>query len=123
MELLDAFAVQAAAEVAGHGGGDHAARLDVVVEALEQIAASQPGTLEPQRPAIFVMPWKFDTGMMPGTTGTWMPAAAALSRKRRKSSEVEEELGDAAIGAGIDLALQILEVGPGVGANPGCFSG
>ena len=53
--------------------------------------------------------------MMPGTIGTLMPAAAARSRKRRKSSALEEELGDAAVGAGIDLALQVLEVGLGVG--------
>src|SRR6266404_341664 len=36
MELLDAFALQAAAEIAGDGGGDHAARLEIVVEAVEQ---------------------------------------------------------------------------------------
>src|SRR6185437_5284835 len=37
MELVDALGMQAAAEVAGDRGGDHAACLDVVVEAVEHV--------------------------------------------------------------------------------------
>src|SRR5260221_8183479 len=37
VELLHAFALQAAAEIASHGGGDHAAGFDVVVEAPEHL--------------------------------------------------------------------------------------
>src|SRR5438477_10143529 len=41
VELLDAFALQAAAEVASYRGGDHPAGFDVVVEALEHLG--EPG--------------------------------------------------------------------------------
>src|SRR4051812_19524076 len=37
MKLVDTLALQAAAEVTGHGGGDHATSLDVVVEAVEHL--------------------------------------------------------------------------------------
>ena len=80
MELVDAFGLQAAAQVARDGGGDHAACLDVVVEAVEHVG--QPGrhlgAAQAGHPAS--LPWKFETGMMPGTIGTLMPAAAAADR-------------------------------------------
>jgi hypothetical protein len=56
------------------------------------------------------------TGMMPGTIGTAIPAAAARSRKRRKI-DVEEELGDRPVGAGVELGLQIVEVVAGARAS------
>ena len=56
---------------------------------------------------------KLVTGRMPGTIGTAIPAAAARSRKSQEQIDVEEELGDRPVGAGVELVLQIVEVVPG----------
>ena len=56
---------------------------------------------------------KLVTGMMPGRIGAVMPAASALSRKRKKASRLKEELGDRAAGPGIELALEVVEIGLG----------
>ena len=50
-------------------------------------------------------------GRMPGTIGAWMPAAAQRSRKRRNTSRVVEELRDRTRRAGVDLALEVVEIG------------
>ncbi|GAV32722.1 hypothetical protein ROTAS13_00359 [Roseomonas sp. TAS13] len=49
-------------------------------------AAIQSGTEAPIRAEKFRIWLKFETGMMPGTIGTEMPAASARSMKRRKVS-------------------------------------
>src|SRR6185312_15016640 len=102
MELVDALGMQAAAEVARDRGGDHAARLDVVVEAGEHVGqprwhlrAAQPGHL-------------LDTLEVRDRHDTRHDrhVDAGLRRGLAEAQEVvglEEELGDAAIGAGIDL--------------------
>ena len=46
-----------------------------------------------------------------------IPAAATLSRKRKKHSGREEELGGRPVGAGVDLALEIVEIGCGAGKS------
>ena len=114
MELVDAFALQAAAEVAGHGGGDHAAGLDVVVEALEHLG--QPGrhlgAAQAGHPGdALEVRHRHDAGhdrhVDAGRRGVVAEAQEIVG--------LEEELGDAAVGAGIDLALEVVEIGLGVG--------
>ena len=53
---------------------------------------------------------KLVTGRMPGTIGTAMPAARGAVAEAQKHIDIEEELGDRAAGAGIELALQIVEI-------------
>ena len=105
---------QAPAKVARDCGGDHAARLDVVIEPLEHLG--QPGR---------------HLGLAEGgnlgdalevrhrhDAGYDRHVNASRGRVVAEAQEVvgiEEELGDAAVGAGIDLALQVFEVGLGVG--------
>ena len=50
-------------------------------------------------------------GMMPGTIGTVMPAARARADEAEVVLVVQEELGDQELGAGVDLAPQVREVG------------
>ena len=54
--------------------------------------------------------------MIPGTIGAVMPAARARSMKRRKVSLSKKYLRDRAGRPGIQLALQVVQVGSAVGA-------
>jgi len=53
--------------------------------------------------------------MMPGTTGTFTADRGGAIAEAQEIVGLEEELGDAAVGTGIDLALEIVQVGPFVG--------
>ena len=57
------------------------------------------------------------TGMMPGTISASIPAAATASRKRKKVSGAKKNWRDRAVGAGVDLALEIVEIGAGLGES------
>src|SRR5690242_12217227 len=110
MELVDALGIQAAAEIPRDRCGDHAASLDVVVEAVEHVGqptrhlgAAQAGHLLDALEVRDRHDARHDRHV-----------DAGLRRGLAEAQEVvalEEELGDAAVGAGIDLALQVLEVG------------
>ncbi len=113
MELVDAFIAQASAKIARHGGGDHAPRLDVLLEAVEQagepcrhLGAAQAGHLGYSLEVRDRHDARHDRRVHPRRRGAIAEAQEIVG--------VEEELGDAAVGAGIDLALEILQVGFGV---------
>ena len=66
--------------------------------------------------AIRLVPVQDWTGRMPGRIGAVIPALTqARSRNRKIGISLEEELGDGAAGAGVDLALQPVDVGIVVG--------
>ena len=73
--------------------------------------AATAGMPAPQRSAKRHTCAKRVMGRMPGTIGALMPAAAQRSRKRRKTCGVIEELRDRAGRAGVDLALEVVEIG------------
>ena len=75
--------------------------------------ASTPAPRPCSAPAKFTILAKFSTGRMPGRIGAVIPAAAQASRKRRKILVVEEELGDRHGRAGVELALEVVDVGAG----------
>ena len=52
-----------------------------------------------------------ETGRMPGTISTSMPGRGDRVAEAEEAFGREEELGDRAVGAGVDLALEIIEVG------------
>ena len=122
MEMAHAFIAQAPAKIGRDGGGDQR-RVSTSSSSPSNRLASQAGTLAPHRPAILVMPWKFETGMMPGTIGAFDAGRGGTVAEAQEIVGIEEELGDAAVGAGIDLALEIVEVGLGVGRIRDGFSG
>ena len=103
----------AAALVAGHGGGDHAAGFDVVVEALEQ--AGEPGRYLGAAQACHLQ-YALEVRHRHDARHH-RHVDAGRRRLVAEAQEVvglEEELGDAAVSAGIDLALEVLQVGLGV---------
>ena len=73
----------------------------------------QSGRLAPHAPANFRTCAKLVTGRMPGTIGTAMPARPRAVAEAQIRLGVEEELRDGAARAGIDLALEIVEIGRG----------
>ena len=73
-------------------------------------SASQAGTLAPARRAKLAVCLKFCTGTMPGTIGIVDARRGGDVEKAEIDAVVEEELGDRAVGAGVDLALQHLDV-------------
>ena len=70
----------------------------------------------PQRLAKSHTAWKRWIGMIPGTIGMPMPARRTRSTIDFVVIVIEEELGDGAVGAGVDLALQDGDLGVPVGA-------
>ena len=74
---------------------------------------SSPARRRRTAPANFFTCAKLVTGRMPGTIGTVMPAVRGALDEAQIDVGVEEELRDRAGGAGIDLALQIVEIGRG----------
>ena len=112
MELVDALGLQAAALLGGERGGDQAARVGIVVEPGE-MAAIQAGIEAPHAAPNFCTWAKLVTGRMPGTIGTVIPARAARSRKRRKSSTSKKNWVIARVAPASILRLQIVEVGCG----------
>ena len=79
--------------------------------------ASQAGTLEPQRPAILAMPLEVRHRHDARHDRHVDAGRRRVVAEAQEIVGLEEELGDAAVGAGIDLALQVLEVGLGVGRS------
>ena len=86
MEVADAAGVELAAQLGGDGRGDQLARRGQVVEAFEQLVEPvRDGRAAGLRRSAGSCA-TFETGRMPGTISTSMPAAAASSRKRKKQS-------------------------------------
>ena len=59
---------------------------------------------------------------MPGWIGAVIPALAQASRNRRKSSFSKKNWVSAVARAGVELALEVVDVGLGLAAS-GCTSG
>ena len=109
MEVADAAGVKLPAQLGGDRGGDQLARGGKVVEPFEQVV--EPcGMLAPQVWAKRRVLATFDTGRMPGTISTSMPGRRRFVAEAEEAVGREEELGDRAVGAGVDLALQIVEI-------------
>src|SRR5262245_48111416 len=102
VELLDAFTLQAAAEIAGHGGSDHATCFDIVVEALEHVG--EPGGHFGAAEARHLQ----DALEVRHRHDAWHhrhvdAGGRGLVAKAQEVVGLEEELGDAAVRTGIDL--------------------
>ena len=110
MEMADAGRVQHAALFRGHGGGHQPAGRRIVVQALEQLAhpgrqRGPAGGAELDHPA--VIGHRQDAGL-DGNRDAGGPGAVHESQV---GAGVEKELGDGAAGAGVDLALEVVQVG------------
>ena len=123
MEVANAAGVELAAQLGGDGGGDQLARGGQIVEPLEQLVRASRGIAAPQlcREAAGRgdvgdrQDARHDLDVDPGRGHFVLEAEEAVGR--------EEELGDRAVGAGVDLALEIVEIGVRRSANPGGISG
>ena len=110
MEVADAAGIELTAELGGDGRGDQLPRGRQIVEPFEQL-------VEPLRNACAASSARsargratLETGRMPGTISTSIPAAAASSRKRKKQSAEKKNCVIARSAPGVDLALQIFEI-------------
>ena len=113
---MHAVGVQPPALLGGDGGGDPDALGGIVVEAVE-LRGHPVGYAGAAAVAEALDLGEVVHRQDAGRQGTPMPAAATRSRKRRTGRGRKEELGDRADRAGIELALQIVEVGSALGAS------
>ena len=100
------------------------ARIDarVVAEAFE-LRRIQRGISAPQASEKRASCEKFAIGMMPGTIGTSMPASGARVDEAEVRVGVVEVLRDRGIRAGVDLALEVVEVLAAALRDCGWYSG
>src|SRR5476649_778009 len=109
VKLLDAFVAQAAAEIARDGGGDHTPCLDVLFQSLEHLGQPRRhlGTAQARHlgDALEVRD-RNDAGHDRHRDA----ALGGMVAEAQEIVGIEEELRDAAVGAGIDLALEIIEI-------------
>ncbi len=110
MEVAHAARIERAAQFGGDRGGDQLARRGGR-PALRTGPPSSAGISAPQASANLRVCATLVTGRMPGRIGASMPCAAATVAEPEEGFGREEELRDRAGGAGVQLALQIVEVG------------
>src|SRR5437870_4388696 len=114
MKVADAAGVELTAQFGGDGRGDQLPSGGQIVEPFEEMA-EPGGNVGPAIGGHALDPGEIGDGHDAGHDLDVQASGRNLVLEAKEAIRSEEELRDRAIGAGVDLALEIVEVGPAIG--------